>query len=265
MSHTLLPDYSRARLREGLVSSFSEDDLRNLAFDLNLDYESWAAVGKTSLARELILCLERAGRIRELFAMLRRVRPNVSWEDVPYAPLRGASFPGRYYPLLAEVGASNDTTLEDDLAFYGEDGLNGEFGETIFIPQVPSGARIAVLRVKGTSMNDEGVWEGDYVIVELMDGAQIVRENTMIVTRYLSEEDAVLADEGDSHDIIKAGNIPLRGPTLKIFKGQYQDSNGCRRYRLGRTRDDGKRNSHEIRAVVIEPVGRVLAIHRVVS
>lgn len=263
MNPTLPPGYSRSRLREGLVSSFSEDDLRNLAFDLNLDYERWPVGGKDSLARNLISHVEHTDGIPELFKMLRRVRPNVLWEDLPYVLPRTVSVSGRYYRLFGDVGASKVAMLGDDLAYYGEDDLDGELGRSILIPEVPPGANVVVLRVKGASMNDEGVLEGDYVIVELMDGAHVIRENTMIVTWYLSEEDAALADEGDSYDIIKAGNIPLRGPTLKIFKGHYQDSNGCRRYLLGRTRDDGKRNSHEIRAVVIQPVGRALAIHRV--
>lgn len=72
-----------ARLRQQLVDSFSEEELKTVSFDLGIDYENLPAQGKAGKARELVAQCERTGRIPELVARCRKLRPNVSWEEVP--------------------------------------------------------------------------------------------------------------------------------------------------------------------------------------
>jgi hypothetical protein len=77
-----MPVEARTRLRQILVTRFSDEELRTLCFDLGIDYETLPAFGKESLARELIAHLERRGRISELIAVASYARPDVIWDNV---------------------------------------------------------------------------------------------------------------------------------------------------------------------------------------
>jgi AAA+ ATPase superfamily predicted ATPase len=68
-----------ARLRQRLLDYFDESELRNLAFDLNIDYEILAGESKSSKVSELIAYMERHGRVHELVAICRKLRPKISW------------------------------------------------------------------------------------------------------------------------------------------------------------------------------------------
>jgi hypothetical protein len=69
-----MPD--RVRLREVLSAAFSDDELRDLVFDLGWDYENLPGSGKSSKARELVAMAERHGRYAELVEIVRRLRKN---------------------------------------------------------------------------------------------------------------------------------------------------------------------------------------------
>ena len=71
-------DY-RAKLRENLVDYFSDSELNDLCFDMDIDYESLPGQGKSAKARELIAYCERRGRLPELVTRLYRLRSNVAW------------------------------------------------------------------------------------------------------------------------------------------------------------------------------------------
>lgn len=66
------------RLRKNLTQYFSDGELRDLAFDLGVDYESLPGQGKADKARELVAHLERRGRLDELREQLQRLRPGMS-------------------------------------------------------------------------------------------------------------------------------------------------------------------------------------------
>jgi len=72
-----------ASLHQSLANHFSEEDLKTLCFDLSVDYENMPAQGKAGKARELVLHLYRAGRISELVAQCRSLRPNADWDYTP--------------------------------------------------------------------------------------------------------------------------------------------------------------------------------------
>jgi hypothetical protein len=55
----------------------SEGELRTLCADLGVDYESLPPGGKADKARELVAYCERHGRVAELIALVRKVRPDV--------------------------------------------------------------------------------------------------------------------------------------------------------------------------------------------
>ena len=70
------------RLRRTLIRCFDENELRDLSFDLGVDYESLPGEGKGAKARELIAYLARRGRLADLVEIAQELRPNVDWEDV---------------------------------------------------------------------------------------------------------------------------------------------------------------------------------------
>jgi tetratricopeptide (TPR) repeat protein len=76
---------SRAQLRRVLDEYFNETELRNLCFDMGIDYEGLSSGGKADKARELIAHCERRGQVDELERRCRELRPNVNWLDVANA------------------------------------------------------------------------------------------------------------------------------------------------------------------------------------
>jgi hypothetical protein len=71
------------RLRQLLVEHFDESELRDLTFDLNVDYENLGGSGKSDKARALIGYLKRRGRLEELITLAQRRRSHVAWTDEP--------------------------------------------------------------------------------------------------------------------------------------------------------------------------------------
>jgi hypothetical protein len=73
---------NRATLRQVLTTHFTKDELRNLYFDLGVDYEALPDQGKDAKVRELIAHFEHRGCITELVVRIKQVRPN-AFESVP--------------------------------------------------------------------------------------------------------------------------------------------------------------------------------------
>jgi hypothetical protein len=73
----------RTKLRQGLVDSFSEEELRTLCFDMGLDYEDLPAQGKAGKAREIVAHFERINNVPSLVEQCRRLRPNRPWDEMP--------------------------------------------------------------------------------------------------------------------------------------------------------------------------------------
>jgi internalin A len=70
----------RVRLRE-LLKSFSDNELRDVCFELCVDYEDLPGEGKSGKARELISYLDRCGRLAELVIIGKRLRPDIAWNE----------------------------------------------------------------------------------------------------------------------------------------------------------------------------------------
>jgi hypothetical protein len=73
------PTPSLSALRQLLIKCFNDSELRNLCFDLHIDYENLNGIGKEDKVRELVAYCDRHGRIPELVEECRRLRPKVSW------------------------------------------------------------------------------------------------------------------------------------------------------------------------------------------
>ena len=66
-----------AELRQTLSQRFSEDELRDLVFDLGLDYDNLPGDGKAGKARELVAYCDRHDLIGKLSETMRRSRPDI--------------------------------------------------------------------------------------------------------------------------------------------------------------------------------------------
>ncbi len=71
-----------AQLRQNLIHYFNDSELRDLCFDLGVDYESLPGTGKSDKARELVSYLDRRGRVPELTWMGQQLRPNTPWPGI---------------------------------------------------------------------------------------------------------------------------------------------------------------------------------------
>jgi len=64
-------------LRNVLIQRFSEEELRTLCQDLNVDYESLSAIGKAGKARELVEYMRRRERISDLRDYIAETRSDI--------------------------------------------------------------------------------------------------------------------------------------------------------------------------------------------
>jgi hypothetical protein len=72
-----------AELRQVLVDRFSESELKDLCFDLGIDYETLEGENKLDKARELVLFCKRHDRTPELVTAVRVSRRGISWGQTP--------------------------------------------------------------------------------------------------------------------------------------------------------------------------------------
>lgn len=79
-------------IRDVLTSFFDETELRNLYFDMQIDYEELSGSGKVDKARGLVLLCQRHDRYDELVDMCQKLRPHAFESDsnqyVPSSPLK---------------------------------------------------------------------------------------------------------------------------------------------------------------------------------
>jgi hypothetical protein len=78
-----LPAEHAVPLHQNLVSLFSEDELKQLCFELDVDYEALPGSAKPDKARELIQYFERRDTVAKLLAACIKARPNVTWPSLP--------------------------------------------------------------------------------------------------------------------------------------------------------------------------------------
>src|SRR5262245_25257808 len=72
----------RTNLHPQMIELFNDDELRELCFALQFNYEELPAVyGISGKVRELILFFERQGRMGELLTAVRTARPHPTWPD----------------------------------------------------------------------------------------------------------------------------------------------------------------------------------------
>jgi repressor LexA len=117
-------------------------------------------------------------------------------------------------PLVGEVAAGEPVLAEENIEEYLElpGVIGGEDGDYI-------------LRVKGDSMKDAGILEGDFVVVKQSEDAtngEIVvalLEHEATVKRFFREKDGVrLQPENDAYKPIRTREVELLGKVVGVFR-----------------------------------------------
>ncbi len=90
----LFTEIDHAKLRQIIVDGFDEEELQDLCFDLEVDYEDLPAVGKSGKARELVALFQRQNRIVALIAACKEQRPNIDWEGIHLSSSERSPFKG---------------------------------------------------------------------------------------------------------------------------------------------------------------------------
>jgi len=79
---TNVPQVNLANLREFTANYFNESELKDICFDLDVDYESLPGEGKRDKARELVAFFERRGQINKFVLVCCKRRPNIAITDL---------------------------------------------------------------------------------------------------------------------------------------------------------------------------------------
>ena len=69
-----------SKLREQISTSFNISEIKDLCFDLGVEYENLSGATRADKTRELVKYCQRHGRLNELVKRCKEIRPNVSWE-----------------------------------------------------------------------------------------------------------------------------------------------------------------------------------------
>jgi hypothetical protein len=79
MSNTFDQDYL-AELLQNVKSDYNEQELRELCFELGIDYDDLPGPARKDKCRELIGLLKRQKRLPEFIQLCRNKRPNTLWQ-----------------------------------------------------------------------------------------------------------------------------------------------------------------------------------------
>jgi len=129
----------------------------------------------------------------------------------------------------------------------------GDSGEFILLPETRLEKNSYALKVVGRSMEHEGIFDGDFVIVEEYDITEWPKQGDLIVAKYYPLD---IEDENQVDDIIESDYMDL---TLKFYSEQVYSNKKV--YRLGWKKNNAS-NPHVILASRLIPKGKVIGVYR---
>ncbi|MCA9957424.1 MAG: hypothetical protein KC443_00230 [Anaerolineales bacterium] len=71
------------KLFEKINRHFDDSELRDLCFQLQVDYADLSGMEKRDKVRELVTWMDRHGRLPDLTTLANQLRPKVKWQDLP--------------------------------------------------------------------------------------------------------------------------------------------------------------------------------------
>jgi hypothetical protein len=106
------------RIRETVAERFNEEELRTLCYDLDVDYESLAAVGKGGKARELLAYLDRYQRLDELLTLVKQQRPDIDWASLSATSGAASGVSGDGIPSVFDLDRNYEPTWQEPLVYH---------------------------------------------------------------------------------------------------------------------------------------------------
>jgi hypothetical protein len=204
-------EFYRVQLRRLLARSFSTEELKTLAFDLEVDFDELGSEAKTSKIRELVLHLERQNKLDALITAAARERPNIHWpryaEPDANCPYRG----------LRPFGEQNATL------FFGREQFTQQLVATVH-----QRALVAVVGSSGSGKSSvvfAGLVpylhrSGDWLIASLRPGTQPLHELAKALIPLLEHDRSETEQLFAVHklrEMLERGNVPLADVLQRIL------------------------------------------------
>jgi SMODS-associated and fused to various effectors sensor domain/Effector-associated domain 7 len=123
-------------LRQVLSNDFNDGELRDLCFDLGVDYESLPGQGKSDKAREFVDYMRRYRRIEALLTRGRQLRPLADWPEFHSRP------PGQAQQQASTAPAAQAQELTIEISIAQQ--IHDDVQDTIAALKLPIGRRIQV-------------------------------------------------------------------------------------------------------------------------
>ncbi|MBK8905338.1 MAG: hypothetical protein IPM53_29415 [Anaerolineaceae bacterium] len=107
-------------LRQNLNEAFNTTDLRNLCWDLGIDYENLSGENKLDKTRELLDYLDNRSRIADLLVILQKERPKIGWPSLaPVNEPPHSTLYGKLQSVLDYIHANESVgTVESPNKFF---------------------------------------------------------------------------------------------------------------------------------------------------
>jgi hypothetical protein len=99
------------QLRRNMAKRMSDAELRDLCFDLQVEYEDLAGEGKSDKVRELLSFLVRRQRIPQLIEVGSQLRPDIPWPSAAAAAPAAETAPAQ--PMVDRLQETRANLLSD--------------------------------------------------------------------------------------------------------------------------------------------------------
>jgi class 3 adenylate cyclase len=224
-------------LRRLLTDAFSESELKDLCFDLDVDDEALPGIGKADKVRALIVLCERNGRLSDLIAACRQLRPHLAWPSesqtgdtaVPALNER-QKLEHTIETLQAQRATLGDAVVDAGLAALRQQVTRLEEPTAVHRPS-PSGLQrkqvtLLFVDIVGSTRIGQNLDPED--VAEVMNGAlqrlaTVVEQHGGYVSRFMGDGfkavfGAPTAREDDAERAVRAGLAILEA--AKVYEGE---------------------------------------------
>lgn len=72
----------KVKIRDLLVDGFNVDELRDICFEVGIDYEATGSQSIRTFARETVESAKRFGKLAEIVNVAKKMRPNLDWPNL---------------------------------------------------------------------------------------------------------------------------------------------------------------------------------------
>jgi repressor LexA len=158
--------------------------------------------------------LEQAGYLKRHASLTRALRPTIAAPDAPPKPPTPAVRPERLVPVVGRVAAGAPILATENI------------DELLPMPQMMfDEPDLFMLEVKGDSMVNAGILDGDYLIVQCRDIADdgdivvALLEDEATVKRFYRHRDHVeLRPENDQMEPIRVSSVQIAGLVRGVLR-----------------------------------------------